>query len=109
MAICTRKARSATYRRSEDRESQIERVNDVLDMMQVYLRHCGVEYKKSDSDGRRLQLIEVGPSLDLTIRRHREPSDDLKREATKTVPKTTKKKVRTTVTILPEGDDQSSS
>ncbi|CAM6086697.1 unnamed protein product [Calypogeia fissa] len=60
----------------------------------VYLRHCGVEYKKSAGSGPRISLVEVGPSMDLTIRRHREPSDDLRKAATKTVSKTTKKKVK---------------
>ncbi|KAL2628552.1 hypothetical protein R1flu_013238 [Riccia fluitans] len=61
----------------------------------VYLRHCGIELKKAEnSKFPRVELVEVGPCLDLTVRRHRKPSDDLRREAMKTPSKTAKKKVK---------------
>lgn len=83
-----------SHQRSEDGISKVEALYGNLDLVQVFLRHCGVEYKKSAGSGTRIHLVDVGPSLDLTIRRHREPSDDLRKEATKTVPKSTKKKVK---------------
>ncbi|BBN07155.1 ribosome production factor 2 [Marchantia polymorpha subsp. ruderalis] len=61
----------------------------------VYLRHCGIELKKSDeSKFPRVELVEVGPCFDISIRRSRKPSEDLRREAMKMPLKTAKKKVK---------------
>ncbi|KAJ7552292.1 hypothetical protein O6H91_06G049000 [Diphasiastrum complanatum] len=60
----------------------------------VLLRHCGIRLMKSGSKVPAIELVEVGPSLDLTIRRNRLPSGDLKKEPMKTPSKTTKKKVK---------------
>jgi ribosome production factor 2 len=60
----------------------------------VLFRHCAIRLKKSGSKVPRIELVEVGPSMDMVIRRHREPSDNLKKEAMRIMPKTTKKKVK---------------
>ncbi|GAQ80142.1 hypothetical protein KFL_000470160 [Klebsormidium nitens] len=62
----------------------------------VRIRHCVIKLKKSGSTVPRIELEEMGPSMDLTVRRHRPPSDDLSREALKMAPKPTKKKVKNT-------------
>ncbi|KAL3686711.1 hypothetical protein R1sor_013020 [Riccia sorocarpa] len=61
----------------------------------VYLRHCGIELKKSEnSKFPSVELVEVGPCLDFTVRRHRKPSVDLRKESMKAPSKTAKKKVK---------------
>jgi len=60
----------------------------------VLFRHCAIRLKKSGSKVPRIELVEVGPSMDMVIRRHREPSDNLKKEAMRIMPKTSKKKVK---------------
>ncbi|PSC75116.1 ribosome production factor 2-like protein [Micractinium conductrix] len=57
----------------------------------VLLRQYTVKYKKSGTRVPRTELTEMGPSLDLEVRRTRQPPVDLEKEACKQ-PKTDKKK-----------------
>ena len=61
---------------------------------QVYFKHCAIQLKKSGTKIPRIELIEIGPSMDLVIRRHRLANDDLRKEAMKSTLKGTKKKVK---------------
>ncbi|KAG7028079.1 Ribosome production factor 2-like protein [Cucurbita argyrosperma subsp. argyrosperma] len=58
----------------------------------VFLTHCALRMKKSGSVVPRMELVEVGPSMDLVVRRHRLPSDGLRKEAMKTAKDQAKKK-----------------
>ncbi|GBG81698.1 hypothetical protein CBR_g32692 [Chara braunii] len=60
----------------------------------VRFRHCFVKLKKSGSKVPRIELSEMGPSIDFTIRRHRLPSEELEKAAMKTALRSTKKKVK---------------
>lgn len=60
----------------------------------VYFKHCAIRLKKSGSKVPRMELIEAGPSMDLVVRRHRLPNDDLRKESMKMVFKSNKKKVK---------------
>lgn len=59
----------------------------------VFLTHCALRLKKSGSVVPRMELVEVGPSMDMVIRRHRLPTDGLRKEAMKTAKDKAKKKV----------------
>jgi ribosome production factor 2 len=50
----------------------------------VYMMHCALRLKRSGTPIPRMELVEVGPSMDLVVRRHRLPVESLKKEATKT-------------------------
>ncbi|GAV80038.1 Brix domain-containing protein [Cephalotus follicularis] len=50
----------------------------------VFLTHCALRLKKSGTVVPRMELVEVGPSMDLVVRRHRLPNDGLKKESMKT-------------------------
>lgn len=50
----------------------------------VLLMHCALRLKKSGTTIPRMELVEVGPSMDLVIRRHRLPNESLLKEAMKT-------------------------
>ncbi|KAI4378687.1 hypothetical protein MLD38_016131 [Melastoma candidum] len=58
----------------------------------VYLTHCALRLKKSGTIVPRMELVEVGPSMDLVVRRHRLPADSLRKEAMKTALDKPKKK-----------------
>lgn len=60
----------------------------------VYLSHCALRLKKSGSVVPRMELVEVGPSMDLVVRRHRLPNEGLRKEAMKAAPDHTKKKLK---------------
>ncbi|KAK9749164.1 hypothetical protein RND81_02G106400 [Saponaria officinalis] len=60
----------------------------------VFLTHCGLRLKKSGTTVPKIELIEVGPSMDLVVRRHRLPNEGLRKEAMKTAPDRTKKKLK---------------
>lgn len=60
----------------------------------VYFKHCAICLKKSGTKVPKIELVEVGPSLDLVVRRNRLPNEELKKEATKMTLKSTKKKVK---------------
>lgn len=59
----------------------------------VYFTHCAMRLKKSGTIVPRMELVEVGPSMDFVVRRHRLPDDVLRKEAMKIAPELTKKKV----------------
>jgi len=59
----------------------------------VFLSHCGLRLKKSGTKVPRMELEEVGPSMDFVVRRHRLPNDSLRKEAMKTTREQLKKKV----------------
>ena len=50
----------------------------------VYMMHCALRLKRSGTSIPRMELVEVGPSMDLVVRRHRLPVESLKKEAMKT-------------------------
>ncbi|KAM7464253.1 hypothetical protein LguiA_032374 [Lonicera macranthoides] len=58
----------------------------------VYFTHCAMRLKKSGTIVPRMELVEVGPSMDFVVRRHRLPDDVLRKEAMKIAPELTKKK-----------------
>lgn len=58
----------------------------------VFFTHCALRLKKSGTIVPRIELVEVGPSMDLVVRRHRLPEESLKKESMKTAPELTKKK-----------------
>lgn len=60
----------------------------------VFLTHCALRLKKSGTIIPRMELVEVGPSMDLVMRRHRLPNDGLRKEAMKTSIDKPKKKVQ---------------
>lgn len=59
----------------------------------VFLSHCALRLKKSGTIVPKMELVEAGPSMDLVVRRHRLPNEGLRKEAMKTAPENTKKKV----------------
>lgn len=59
----------------------------------VFFTHCGLRLKKSGTIIPRMELVEVGPSMDLVIRRHRLPNEDLRKESMKTAPELKMRKV----------------
>jgi ribosome production factor 2 len=58
----------------------------------VYFTHCALRLKKSGTIVPRMELVEVGPSMDFIVRRHRQPDELLRKEAMKLAPQFTKKK-----------------
>ncbi|XP_010246147.1 PREDICTED: ribosome production factor 2 homolog [Nelumbo nucifera] len=58
----------------------------------VFFTHCALRLKRSGTIVPRMELVEVGPSMDLVIRRHRLPNDSLRKEAMKTSAEKPKKK-----------------
>ncbi|KAK9921165.1 hypothetical protein M0R45_029688 [Rubus argutus] len=51
----------------------------------VFLTQCALRLKKSGTVVPRTELVEVGPSMDLVVRRHRLPNDSLRKEAMRVV------------------------
>ncbi|CAL9207184.1 unnamed protein product [Musa hybrid cultivar] len=60
----------------------------------VFFTHCALRLKRSGTAIPRMELVEVGPSMDLVVRRHRLPNDSLKKEAMKTTNGQLKKKIK---------------
>eukprot|EP01018_Ginkgo_biloba_P003296 Gb_27395 [translate_table: standard] len=60
----------------------------------VHFMHCAIRLKKSGTIVPRIELIEIGPTMDMVLRRHRLPNEDLRKEAMKTADKQPKKKVK---------------
>ncbi|KAL0921957.1 hypothetical protein M5K25_005910 [Dendrobium thyrsiflorum] len=52
----------------------------------VSFKHCAIRLKKSGTSIPRIELIEVGPSMDLVVRRHRLPNEAVKKQAMKAAP-----------------------
>jgi ribosome production factor 2 len=61
--------------------------------VQLLLRQFIIKFKKSGTRTPRVELSEMGPRLDLSVRRHRVPPGDVEKEAMK-VAQVGKKKVR---------------
>ncbi|GAB4822405.1 hypothetical protein N2152v2_009451 [Parachlorella kessleri] len=61
------------------------------DTKRVLFRQYNVKYKKSGTRVPRVELAEMGPSMDLEVRRSRQAAPEVEKEATKQ-PKLTKKK-----------------
>lgn len=59
----------------------------------VFFTHCALRLKKSGTVVPRMELEEVGPSMDFVLRRHRPPNESLRKEAMKTSREKPKKKV----------------
>ncbi|THG15290.1 hypothetical protein TEA_004276 [Camellia sinensis var. sinensis] len=59
----------------------------------VFFTHCALRLKRSGTVVPRMELVEVGPSMDLLVRRHRLPDESLRKETMKIAPELTKKKV----------------
>ncbi|CAA6663522.1 unnamed protein product [Spirodela intermedia] len=49
----------------------------------VLFTHCAIRLKRSGTTIPRIELVEVGPSMDLVVRRHRLPNPSLQKEAMK--------------------------
>ncbi|KAK9091580.1 hypothetical protein Sjap_024757 [Stephania japonica] len=60
----------------------------------VLFMHCAMRLKRSGTVVPRMELVEVGPSMDLVVRRHRIPNDRLRKEAMTTAADQPKKKVK---------------
>jgi ribosome production factor 2 len=60
----------------------------------VFLTHCAIKLKKSGTIVPRIELVEVGPSMDLVVRRNRLPNDSVRKEAMKTSKDKPKKKLK---------------
>ncbi|KAL5741000.1 hypothetical protein ACOSQ2_030180 [Xanthoceras sorbifolium] len=60
----------------------------------VFFTHCALRLKKSGSVVPRMELVEIGPSMDFVIRRHRLPNEGLRKEAMKMAKDHPKKKVK---------------
>ncbi|XP_016184774.1 ribosome production factor 2 homolog [Arachis ipaensis] len=58
----------------------------------VFFTHCALRLKKSGTVVPRMELVEVGPSMDMVIRRHRPPNESLRKVAFKTSLQKPKKK-----------------
>ncbi|GAB2278196.1 hypothetical protein Dimus_012889 [Dionaea muscipula] len=65
-----------------------------LSSNRVFFSHCALKLKKSGTTVPRIELVEVGPSMDLVVRRHRLPNESLRKEAMKQAPEKTKKKLK---------------
>ncbi|KAF6149388.1 hypothetical protein GIB67_016926 [Kingdonia uniflora] len=65
-----------------------------LSSNKVFLTHCALRLKKSGTVVPRMELVEVGPSMDFVVRRHRLPNEGLRKEAMKSVTDNPKKKVK---------------
>ena len=70
-----------------------------LSSNRVLLTHCALRLKKSGTVVPRMELVEVGPSMDLVVRRHRLPNESLRKEAMRTAKDHPKKKVRLLSTL----------
>lgn len=67
----------------------------------VLFMHCALRLKRSGTSVPRMELVEVGPSMDLVVRRHRLPNPSIKKEAMKTVSKHAKKVGQAEFKFLP--------
>ncbi|KAI3870571.1 hypothetical protein MKX03_022764 [Papaver bracteatum] len=47
----------------------------------VFFTHCALRLKRSGTVVPRMELVEVGPSMDLVVRRHRLPNEGLTKQA----------------------------
>ncbi|KAK4281611.1 hypothetical protein QN277_013082 [Acacia crassicarpa] len=63
-----------------------------LSSNRVFLTHCALRLKKSGTIVPRMELVEVGPSMDFVVRRHCPPNESIKKGAMKTTREKPKKK-----------------
>ncbi|XP_073156730.1 ribosome production factor 2 homolog [Henckelia pumila] len=63
-----------------------------LSSNKILFSHCALRLKKSGTIVPRIELVEVGPSMDMVVRRNRLPADGLRKEAMKIAPELKKKK-----------------
>lgn len=68
----------------------------------LLVRQYHIQLKRSGTKVPRVELLEMGPSLDLTVRRTRPAPEDLMKEALKQ-PKLTAKKVGTRTRVYTQG------
>lgn len=64
-----------------------------LSSNKIFFSQFALRLKKSGTVVPRMELVEVGPSMDMVVRRHRRPEESLRKEAMKIAPELTKKKV----------------
>lgn len=69
----------------------------------VFFTHCALRLKRSGTSIPRMELEEVGPSMDLVVRRHRPPNDSIKKEAMKTASDQPKKKMKNVSSDIVQG------
>jgi ribosome production factor 2 len=69
----------------------------------VFLTQCALRMKKSGTILPRMELVEVGPSMDLVVRRHRLPNEGLRKEAMKQTKDRPKKKMKNVSSDAVEG------
>nr|XP_010919164.1 ribosome production factor 2 homolog [Elaeis guineensis]XP_010919165.1 ribosome production factor 2 homolog [Elaeis guineensis]XP_029119897.1 ribosome production factor 2 homolog [Elaeis guineensis] len=69
----------------------------------VFFAHCALRLKRSGTSIPRMELVEVGPSMDLVVRRHRLPNDSLKKEAMKTASDQPKKRIKNVSSDIVQG------
>lgn len=74
-----------------------------LSPKKVFLTHCALRLKKSGTVVPRMELVEVGPSMDLLVRRHRLPNEGLRKEAMRTARDHPKKKEKNVSKDIMEG------
>lgn len=60
----------------------------------VHFMHCAIRLKKSGTIVPRIELVEIGPSMDLVRRRHRLPNEDVRKDAMKSSDVKPRKKVK---------------
>ncbi|XP_058094937.1 ribosome production factor 2 homolog [Magnolia sinica] len=60
----------------------------------VFFTHCALRLKRSGTVVPRMELVEVGPSMDFVVRRHRLPNEGVKKQAMKTASDQPKKKMK---------------
>lgn len=68
----------------------------------VLFMQCAIRLKRSGTTVPRIELVEIGPSMDLVVRRHRLPYESLQKEATK-VPSKEHKKVKNVTRDVVQG------
>lgn len=73
-----------------------------LSSNRIFFSHFALRLKKSGTPVPRMELIEVGPSMDMVVRRHRDPDASLRKEAMRKAPESTKKKVLLAQVFLPQ-------
>ena len=66
----------------------------------VFFTHCALRLKKSGTAVPRMELVEIGPSMDFVVRRHRLPNEGLRKEAMKIAKDQPKKKVCNSILSL---------
>nr|XP_027189363.1 ribosome production factor 2 homolog [Cicer arietinum] len=74
-----------------------------LSATKVFFTHSALRLKKSGTVVPRMELVEVGPSMDLVVRRHCLPNESLRKEAMRTSRNKPKKKEKNVKKDVIEG------